>query len=137
DVDGSRVAVTGSSGGGTQTMSLGAMDPRVAVAFPMVMVSMNMQGGCVCENAPLYRVGTNNVEIASLLAPKPEGMAAAQDWTDDFMTRGLPEMKTIWRMYGAEDRVDGAHFNFGHNHNLHSRLMQYGFLNKHLKLGVS
>ena len=41
------------------------------------MASMNMQGGCVCENAPLYRVGTNNVELASLSAPKPEGMAAA------------------------------------------------------------
>ena len=135
DVDPTRVAVTGSSGGATQTTALAAVDDRVAVTFPMVMVSMNMQGGCVCENAPLYRVHTNNVELACLFAPEPQGMAAANDWTHDFLTRGLPEMKAIWKLYGAEDQVEGAHVNFGHNHNVHSRLLQYAFLNKHLKLG--
>jgi hypothetical protein len=134
DVDPSRIAVTGSSSGGTQTIALCAADSRPTVSFPMVMVSMNMQGGCVCENAPLYRVMTNNVELASLFAPKPEGCAAANDWTHDFMTRGLPEMKQVWRLFGAEDQVEGAHVNFGHNHNLHSRELQYAFLNKHLKL---
>jgi hypothetical protein len=135
DVDGNRIAVAGSSGGGTQTMALGAVDPRPAVDFPMVMVSMNMQGGCVCENAPLYRVGTNNVEIASLFAPKPEGMASANDWTHDFLTRGLPQMKLIWGLYGKPDEVTDGYVNFGHNHNLHSRELQYNFLNQHLKLG--
>jgi hypothetical protein len=134
NADDQRVAVTGSSGGGTQTIALAAVDPRVTVSFPMVMVSMNMQGGCVCENAPLYRVNTNNVELACLFAPKPEGAAAANDWTHDFLQRGLPEMKSIWRLYAAEGNVEGDHVDFGHNHNLHSRLLQYRFLNKHLKL---
>src|SRR5688500_3874234 len=135
NADESRVAVTGSSGGATQATALAAVDPRVTVAFPMVMVSMNMQGGCVCENAPLYRVHTNNVELACLFAPKPHGAAAANDWTHDFLKRGLPEMKSIWRLYDAEANVEGEHVDFGHNHNLHSRLLQYRFLNKHLKLG--
>ena len=39
DVDDQRVAVTGASGGGTQTFILGGIDPRPAVAFPAVMVS--------------------------------------------------------------------------------------------------
>ena len=137
EVDAARVAVAGSSGGGTQAIALAAVDKdRVAVSFPMVMISMNMQGGCVCENAPLQRVHTNNVELACLFAPKPQGAAAANDWTHDFLTRGLPEMKAIYRLFDAEGNVEGEHFNFGHNHNLHSRLMQYRFLNKHLKLGV-
>jgi hypothetical protein len=136
DVDPTRIAVTGSSSGGTQTMSLCAVDPRVTVAFPIVMVSMNMQGGCVCENAPLHRVFTNNVEIASLFAPKPEGMAAANDWTVDFEKKGLPEMKRIWGLFDAADNVDGKHFDYPHNHNLHSRELQYAWLNKHLKLGL-
>jgi hypothetical protein len=135
DVDPERIAVTGSSSGGTQTMALDACDPRAAVAFPMVMVGMLMQGGCVCENAPLYRIQTNNVEIASLFAPKPEGMAAANDWTVEFMKRGLPEMKQIWGLYGAADQVWGEHYDFGHNHNLHSREAQYNFLNRQLRLG--
>jgi hypothetical protein len=137
DVDPARVAITGSSSGGTQTISLCAVDGRVAVAFPIVMVSMNMQGGCVCENAPLHRVFTNNVELACLFAPKPQGMAAANDWTVDFETRGLPEMKIIWGLFGAADRVGGKHINYPHNHNLHSREMQYNWLNKHLKLGLA
>src|SRR5207249_4798505 len=94
-------------------------------------------GGCICETAPLYRVGTNNVELATLFAPKPEGAAAANDWTKDFVTRGLPQMKRIWGLFDAADSIDGHHVNFGHNHNLHSRLLQYEFLNRHLKLGMS
>jgi hypothetical protein len=138
DVDEKRVAVAGSSGGGTQAIGLAAVDTeRVAASFPMVMISMNMQGGCVCENAPLHRVHTNNVELACLFAPKPQGAAAANDWTHDFLKRGLPEMKAIYRLFDAEANVVGEHFNFGHNHNLHSRRMQYRFLNEHLKLGVA
>ena len=85
-MDAAAVAVTGASGGGTQTFILGAVDGRPAVAFPAVMVGMNMQGGCVCENAPLLRVGTDNVELAALFAPKPLGMTAANDWTIDLET---------------------------------------------------
>jgi dienelactone hydrolase len=135
DVDPNRIGVTGSSSGGMQTMALNACDPRATVAVPIVMVSMAMQGGCVCETAPLFRVETNNVEIATLFAPKPEGMASANDWTKTFMTHGLPEMKSIWGLYDAANEVDGAHFEFGHNHNLHSREYEYNFVNEHLKLG--
>jgi len=136
DIDAERIGITGSSSGGSQTMALNACDPRATAAFPMVMVSMNMQGGCVCENAPLYRVCTNNVELACLFAPKPEGMAAANDWTIDFLTRGLPEMKKIWGLYGAEAQVSGEHYNFPHNHNLHARELQYNFFNKQFRLAL-
>ncbi|MFM7743482.1 MAG: dienelactone hydrolase family protein, partial [Verrucomicrobiota bacterium] len=61
DVDPARLAVTGSSGGGTQTMLLAAADPRVALSYPVVMVSTAMQGGCTCENASLLRVNSGNV----------------------------------------------------------------------------
>ena len=75
EVDSARIGVTGASGGGTQTFILSAIDPRPAVAFPAVMVSTAMQGGCTCENCSNLRVGTGNVEFAALAAkamePKP------------------------------------------------------------------
>src|SRR5436853_101375 len=67
DVDPERIGVTGASGGGTQTFILCALDPRPAVAFPAVMVSTAMQGGCTCENASLLRVDTGNIEIQGLI----------------------------------------------------------------------
>jgi dienelactone hydrolase len=79
EVDPERIAVTGASGGGTQTFILCAVDPRPAVAFPAVMVSTAMQGGCTCENACYLRVGSGNIEIAALIAPRPLGMSAAND----------------------------------------------------------
>ncbi len=87
--------MTGASGGGTQTFMLAAIDDRLASAFPAVMVSTGMQGGCVCENCSLLRVGTGNVEIAGLFAPKPQGLSAANDWTKEMMTKGSPNCSSF------------------------------------------
>src|SRR5439155_13182418 len=74
DVDPKRIGVTGASGGGTQTFMLCAVDERPAVAFPAVMVSTGMQGGCICENCSYLRQGAGNIDLAALFAPKPLGM---------------------------------------------------------------
>jgi hypothetical protein len=137
-VDPKRIGVTGASGGGTQTFMLCAVDDRPAVAFPAVMVSTQMQGGCVCENASCLRLGTGNVELAGLFAPKPLGMTGANDWTIDIETKGLPELKALYRLYGAEDRVMARCFpQFGHNYNQVSREVMYNWFNKHLGLGLA
>ena len=77
DVDKQRLACTGESGGGTQTFMLGAVDDRLAVQAPIVMVSHTMQGGCSCENAPGLRVEYSNMEIAAVPAPRPQILVAA------------------------------------------------------------
>ncbi|MEO8350725.1 MAG: alpha/beta hydrolase family protein [Chthoniobacteraceae bacterium] len=137
EVDPSRLACTGASGGGTQTMILAALDPRLAVAFPCVMVSTAMQGGCTCENACLLRVGTGNIEFAALFAPKPMGMTTAKDWTIDLPTKGFPALKEHWAMMGAPENVRlFAHPEFPHNYNIVTREHIYGFFNEHLKLGL-
>lgn len=136
DMDDQRIAVTGASGGGTQTFILGAIDPRPAVAFPAVMVSTAMQGGCTCENACNLRVDTGNVEFAALFAPKPLGMTAADDWTKEMPTKGFPELKQHFALMGAPDKVMlKPLLHFGHNYNSVSRTAMYGWLNAHLKLG--
>jgi len=136
EVDPDRIAMTGASGGGTQTMLLAAMDPRVTLSFPAVMVSTAMQGGCTCENASLLRVDTGNVEFAGLFAPKPQGMTTANDWTKEMATKGFPELKQLYTLLGAPDNVmlkRGEHF--PHNYNAVSRSGFYTWLNRHFKLG--
>jgi len=136
EVDADRIAMTGASGGGTQTFILSAIDPRVKLSFPAVMVSTAMQGGCTCENACLLRVNTGNIEFAGLFAPKPLGMTTANDWTKEMSTKGFPELKQLYALLGAPNNVmlfRGEHF--PHNYNAVSRSAFYGWLNKHFKLG--
>ena len=136
EVDSTRIAITGASGGGTQTMLLAAIDPRVTLSFPAVMVSTAMQGGCTCENASLLRVNTGNIEFAGLFAPKPQGMTTANDWTKEMSTKGFPELKQLYSLLGAPNNVmlkRGEHF--PHNYNAVSRGAFYTWLNRHFKLG--
>jgi dienelactone hydrolase len=136
EVDADRIAMTGASGGGTQTFILSAIDPRVKLSFPAVMVSTAMQGGCTCENASLLRVNSGNIEFAGLFAPKPLGMTTANDWTKEMSTKGFPELKQLYSFLGAPNNVmlhRGEHF--PHNYNAVSRSAFYGWVNKHFKLG--
>lgn len=136
-VDGKRIGVTGASGGGTQTFVLGAIDPRPAAVFPAVMVSTSMQGGCTCENASGLRVGTGNIELAALFAPKPMMVTTANDWTKEMAIKGFPELRTHWQRLGAPDHV-AMHdrTEFGHNYNAPSRAAMYAWFNRHLGLGL-
>ena len=137
DVDGKRIAVTGASGGGTQTFMLCALDQRPRVAFPAVMVSTDMQGGCVCENCCFLRPGINNITIAALFAPRPMALSGADDWTINIETRGLPELKTIYGLFGKSELVHAKCYpQFGHNYNQVSREMMYAWMNQYLKLGL-
>ena len=137
DVDPSRLAVTGGSGGGTQTILLCAIDPRPIAAFPNGMVSTSMQGGCTCENCSLLRVGSGNVELAALFAPKPQAMTAANDWTKEMMTKGYPQLQQLYGMLGAKNNVYCRELlHFPHNYNYVSRATMYSWFNKHMKLGL-
>ncbi|HYF34989.1 MAG TPA: acetylxylan esterase, partial [Prosthecobacter sp.] len=136
-VDASRIGCTGASGGGTQTMILSGIDPRITAAFPCVMVSTSMQGGCTCENSHYLRINQGNIDIAALTAPRPLGLTAADDWTKELATKGLPELTNLYVLLEVADRIT-AHIatQFPHNYNLPSRLAMYAFFNKHFKLGL-
>ncbi len=136
DVDPQRIGVTGASGGGTQTFILSAIDPRPAVEFPAVMVSTAMQGGCTCENACYLRTGVGNIDFAACFAPKPLGMTAANDWTKELETKGLPELKQLYALLGEPERVNATiRLEFDHNYNGVSRQAMYHWFNQHLNLG--
>lgn len=133
DVDASRIAATGASGGATQTFLLAAVDERIGYAAPVNMVSFIMQGGSVCENAPLLRVDTHNVEFAALFAPKPMMLVAATgDWTVNTPREEFPAVRSIYRLLDAEANVESQQFDSPHNYHRESREAVYRFLGKHV-----
>src|SRR5438552_12743739 len=129
-----RIGVTGESGGGTQTFLLAAVDDRVAVAAPVNMISLHMQGGCLCENLPGLRLDTNNVEIAATIAPRPLLMVSATgDWTNETMEIEFPEIRRFYSLFGAEDRVAAVRFDAEHNYNRASREAMYAWMTRWLQ----
>jgi len=136
DVDPQRIAVTGGSGGGTQTFMLCAVDDRPLVSVPVVIVSTTRQGGCTCENISGLRIGTYNLEFTALHAPRPLLLISADDDTRTMPERGFPELKQHYRVLGAEQNVSHvALLQFPHNYNYVSRAAMYHWLNRHLDLG--
>jgi hypothetical protein len=138
EVDTSRIAATGASGGGTQTFLLAAVDDRVKFAAPVNMISAYMQGGCVCEGAPGLRVDTFNVELAAIVAPRPMLMVSCTgDWTKNTPREEFPLMQKMYELYDARARVENAHIDAKHNYNADSRAAVYRFLSKHMQPSLS
>jgi hypothetical protein len=93
------------------------------------MISLHMQGGCLCENPPGLRLETTNVEIAAAIAPRPLLMISATgDWTNETLEKEYPAVRAVYQLYGAADRVQAVRFEAEHNYNHDSREAMYAWM---------
>ena len=140
EADPERLAVTGSSGGGTQTFLITALDERVKVSVPVVMVSAHFFGGCECESGrPIHRTGNKvfcNAEIACLAAPRPMLLISdGDDWTKNNPAVEFPFAQRVYKLYGKESMVENAHFPLEkHDYGKNKRIAAYHFLARYLEL---
>lgn len=133
-IDPKRIGMTGASGGGTQTFLTSAVDERIAAAAPVNMVSAGFQGDDACEMAPSLRLGTNNVEIAAMTAPRPLLLiSATKDWTKNTPREEYPLVRSVYSLFGAASRAQQLQVDAGHNYNLKSRQAAYTFFARVLK----
>jgi hypothetical protein len=143
DVDMSEIAVTGASGGGTQSFLLAAVDDRVSVSIPVVMVSCHYKDLCVCEKVlPINGDSTkilNMAEFAAMIAPKPMLIISdGADWTKNTPTVEYPFIKRTYSFYSAENNVENVHFPDGvHDYGFEKRVPVYSFLAKHFGMNLS
>jgi len=139
-VDSTRIGITGASGGGTQTFLIAALDDRISVSVPTMMVSAHFYGGCVCESGkPIHKAGefeTNNVEIAASIAPKPLMIIGdGGDWTRNIPIVEYPYIERLYKLFNAEDNAEFAFFeDEEHDYGISKRKAAYAFLARHLGL---
>jgi len=142
EVDKTRVAITGASGGGSQTMLMTALDDRITLSVPVVMMSSYFDGGCPCESGMgvhLCGEGTNNVEIAAMAAPRPQLVISdGHDWTKYVPANDFPFLQRTYNFYGVSGDVENVHFaEEVHDYGSSKRQAMYAFVVKHFNLNPS
>lgn len=139
EADTDRVAITGGSGGGSHTMLITALDDRIKVSVPVVMLSCYFSGGCPCESGmPVHLCGggTDNPEIAAMAAPRPQLVISdGGDWTDHVPEIEFPYLRKMYGYYNAVDKVKNVHLaGEGHDYGYSKRIAMYEFMVQYLGL---
>jgi hypothetical protein len=142
EADPERVAITGGSGGGSQTMLITAIDDRIKVSVPVVMLSCYFYGGCPCESGMpvhLCEGGTNNVEMASMAAPRPQLIVSdGKDWSDHVPEIEFPQLQKVYNYYGKGSDVQNVHLaQEGHDYGISKRSAMYAFVAPYLGLNIN
>jgi len=148
NADRSRLAVTGLSGGGWQTIVLSALDPRVYVSIPVAGYSAliskleHSDDRGDNEQVPVdFLVGIDYPHLTAMRAPRPTLLIHNAE--DDCCFRAplvkpytYDQVKPFFRLFGKED-VFAWHENMDpstHNYQLDNRLQAYRFLSRHFGL---
>ncbi len=113
DIDTTRIAANGGSGGGTHTVLLTLLDSRITASAPVVHVASHFDGGCPCESGMPVQLaggGTCEAELAAIIAPRPLLLVSdGGDWTSTTPELELPFIRRIFGFYDAENQVRNVH----------------------------
>jgi len=141
EVDGKRIAITGASGGGNQTMYAGAWDDRFGAVVPVCSVG-NYQAYlgtacCMCEVVPGALRFTEEGGVLGLTAPRA---LMVINVTRDGIQFSIPEAKkslafaaNVYKIYDQPASVRHTTFDWKHDYSQAMREALYGWLAKHLK----
>ncbi len=143
EVDPNRIGVTGRSGGGAYSWWIAAIDDRIKVAVPVAgitdlqnhVVDGAVEGHCDC----MFIVNTYRWDypmVAALVAPRPLLISNTDKDTIfplDGVVRVHRKVRSIYRLYGAEDKL-GLQITEGpHKDTQELRIHAFVWFNRFLK----
>jgi dienelactone hydrolase len=151
EVDASRIGATGLSGGGWQTVLLGALDPRVAVSVEVAGIGSRESNLTnprdtyeIEEDAPDLMQGFDYPEFLALRAPRPTLLI--HNAVDSCCFRAplvkpylYDNMKPFFAISGTVENL-AWHENFDpgvHNYQLDNRIQAYRFFTQHFDMPVA
>jgi dienelactone hydrolase len=141
EVDGTKLGITGASGGGNQTMYAGAFDERFACVVPVCSVGTYRSylgaACCVCEVVPDAITYTEEWGLLAMVAPRALMVINATRDAFQFSVgeaqRSIARAQHVFRLYGQAGKVAHAIFESGHDYGREMREAMYGWMTLHLK----
>ncbi len=145
EVDGSRIGVTGSSGGGTLTTYISMLDPRVTAASIVTYItsipkkiearSLDPEADPEQDIPGLLAAGLDHTEFVGMIAPRPVQLGTA---TRDFFPiegarKTFGELQTLYGKLGVPDHIRMAEFDHRHMYSQPLREATYEWFDRWLK----
>lgn len=112
EIDGSRIAITGNSGGGTVSLFAAACDTRITVAIPASYFctfkgSIGAMHHCDCNYIPGILLLGEMYDIAGLIAPRPFCAIAGLDdpiFPNPSVREAFEHIQKVYQVAGVPDR---------------------------------
>jgi hypothetical protein len=143
DVDGERISITGTSGGGFQTALLGALDERIKVIIPSCYITalpMRVENRIFADydsdpEQDLFGLISNGVDNAGmLLMMYPRAVMVATAALDFFPVEGAhksySEVSAFYKRFGHADHIDFVESYNRHEYSLRNQEAALGFLDR-------
>ena len=141
DVDSNNLAITGTSGGGNQTMYAGALEERFKAVIPVCSVG-NYQAYlgvacCMCELLPGALAFTEEWGVLGLVAPRGLMVINATQDAVQFSVaeakKSLTGAQAVFKQFGKPENVKHVIVESKHDYNQPMREAMYGWVTLHLK----
>jgi dienelactone hydrolase len=141
EVDSDKLAVTGASGGGNQTLYAGATDERLCAVIPVCGIgtyeSYLTTACCVCEvNAGGATYATTG-DLLAMIAPRALLVISATRDAFQFSVgeaaKSVAHARERFRLMGHEAKIRHTAIESGHDYNQPMREAMYGWLEKWLR----
>ena len=149
DVDGARINITGTSGGGFQAALIGALDERIKVIIPSCFITalpMRVENRIFADSdsdpeQDLFGLLSEGVDHAGmLLAMYPRPVMVATAALDFFPVQGAhksyEEVSSFYKRFGHGDRIEFAESYNRHEYSLQNQEAALSFLDRFNQMPV-